>query len=88
MTGFRIRITETSGAKLCHVMPNTNPWSGVECGREKCYPCGQGTEVIEDCKRRNIVYESSCSLCMVDHEMRHGDKAKKKKVDMTRQVPE
>ena len=84
MTGFRIRITETSGAKLCHVLPNTNPWSGAMCGRQRCYPCGQGTEVIEDCKRRNIVYESSCSLCKEDHEMKQGDRAKKKKVDMTR----
>ena len=34
-TGYRIRVTEMSGSKLCHVMPNTNPWSGMMCGR----PC-------------------------------------------------
>ena len=29
------------------------------------------------------MYESSCSLCKADHEMKHGDKAKVKKVDRT-----
>ena len=48
MTGFRIRMTEMSGSKLCHLLPNTNPWSGVQCGRQKCTPCAQGEEKIED----------------------------------------
>ena len=56
ITGFRIRVTESSGAKLCHTLPNTNPWAGTVCGRERCFPCHQGTEVVEDCKRRNILY--------------------------------
>ena len=74
MTGFRIRITETSGSKLCHTLPNTNPWAGTVCGRSRCFPCSQGTEKIEDCKRRNILYESSCGQCKDDHEQRYGDK--------------
>ena len=77
MTGFRIRVTETSGAKLCHILPNTNPWAGMMCGREKCFPCHQGTEEIEDCRRRNILYESSCSQCKKEHDQRYGDKANK-----------
>ena len=37
MTGYRIRITETSGSQLCRVLPNTNPWAGGDCGRVGCY---------------------------------------------------
>ena len=85
ITGYRIRITETSGAKLCHILPNTNPWAGAMCGRRGCYPCGQGTEVVEDCKRRNILYESSCEECRQEHVKVNGDKAGKKKVDLSRQ---
>ena len=83
-TGYRIRVTEMSGSKLCHVMPNTNPWSGMMCGRAMCYPCGQGGETVEDCKRRGILYESSCEDCKKEHSVVHGEKAKKKEVDRSR----
>ena len=63
MTGYRVRMTETSGSKLCHLLPNTNPWSGRHCERSQCYTCNQGGERLEDCKRRNLLYESSCSKC-------------------------
>ena len=63
MTGYRVRMTETSGSKLCHLLPNTNPWSGRHCERIQCYTCNQGGDRLEDCKRRNLLYESSCSKC-------------------------
>ena len=25
---YRVRMVELSGSKLCHLLPNTNPWSG------------------------------------------------------------
>jgi hypothetical protein len=62
-TGFRIRVTEMAGSQLRRILPNTNPWHGRDCGRERCVPCGQGTENLEDCRRRNILYESSCVQC-------------------------
>ena len=62
-TGYRIRMVELSGSKLCHLLPNTNPWSGQDCGREKCVTCGQGGERLIECKRRNILYESECTVC-------------------------
>ena len=62
-TGYRIRMVELSGSKLCHLLPSTNPWSGQDCGREKCVTCGQGGERLVECKRRNILYESECTVC-------------------------
>ena len=56
-------MVELSGSKLCHLLPNTNPWSGQDCDRDDCVPCGQGGEKLLDCKRRNILYESECTLC-------------------------
>ena len=38
-TGYRIRMVELSGSKLCHLLPSTNPWSRQDCGREKCMTC-------------------------------------------------
>ena len=66
ITGYRIKIMETSGSQLRRLLPNTNPWSGRDCGRQSCYTCAQGGESLEDCKRRNILYESFCTTCNPD----------------------
>ena len=63
VTGYRVRVTETSGSQLRRVLPNTNPWQGMDCKRQECYTCNQGGEKLENCKKRNILYESSCVLC-------------------------
>ena len=63
MTGFRIRRTEMAGSQLRRIIPNTNPWHGSDCGRAGFVPCGQGGEQLEDCRRRNILYESSFMEC-------------------------
>jgi Uri superfamily endonuclease len=63
ITGYRVRISETSGSQLCRLLPNTNPWSGQDCLRLDCYTCGQQGEKFEDCKTRNVLYESVCVLC-------------------------
>ena len=39
-----------------------------ECSRPDCVICNQGDEDIQDCKRRNIVYENRCTLCQVGGE--------------------
>ena len=33
-----------------------------------CYNCDQGGEVLQDCKRRNILYESNCVICNLEEE--------------------
>ena len=50
-TGFRIRVTEMAGSQLRRILPNTNPWHGRDCGRDRCVSCAQGTDKLEDCKR-------------------------------------
>ena len=75
MTGYRIRIAETSGSQLCRVLPNTNPWAGGDCGRVGRYTCSQRGENLEDCKRRNVLYKSVCMECNKEDE----DVTKKKK---------
>ena len=70
ITGYRVRVTETAGSQLCRVLPNTNTWKGMDCGREDCYPCSQGGEKLQDCKKRNILYESSCEVCNPEEEER------------------
>ena len=63
MVGYRIRVVESSGTQLCRLLPNTNPWAGQHCGRVGCYTCNQGDENLQNCRMRNILYESSCTLC-------------------------
>ena len=63
ITGYRVRVTEMAGTQLCRILPNTNSWRGMDCQREDCYPCSQGGEELQDCKRRNILYENICQVC-------------------------
>ena len=41
ITGYRVRITETSGSQLRRILPNTNPWQGMDCMRPSCYTCSR-----------------------------------------------
>ena len=36
---------------------------GQHCGRTPCPPCDQSSDKRENCRSRNIVYESKCKLC-------------------------
>ena len=63
LIGFRVRVTERGGTELSSLLSNKNLWSGQGCGRQKCFPCKQEGERKQECKVRNIVYESECSLC-------------------------
>ena len=55
-----------SGMPLSRLLPSTNPWGPGDCGRADCPVCDQGVEKSQNCKKRNILYESSCKLCQVD----------------------
>ena len=63
LTGYRIRVTESCGTQLSRILPNTNPWNGEDCTRPECYSCRQGDEKLQNCKQRNILYESYCTIC-------------------------
>ena len=56
-------MAEAAGTPLCMLLPSTNPWGPADCGREDCVTCGQGDERRQDCRKRNIMYESSCNIC-------------------------
>ena len=68
ITGYRIRMVETSGTQLGRMLPNTNPWSGMHCSRSMCFTCNQGDEKLQDCKKRSLLYESVCVVCEADAE--------------------
>ena len=67
MTGYRLKIVERAGQKLEDVLTKANPWQGQDCEREKCLLCATkqrtGKLLTQDCKRRNIVYETWCITC-------------------------
>ena len=63
VVGYRVRIVEQAGTQLCRLLPSTNPWSGSHCGCSTCYTCGQGGERLQNCRQRNILYESTCVIC-------------------------
>ena len=63
VSGYRIRISETSGTQLCRLLPSTNPWGNMDCSRKDCYLFNQD-ECKANCKKRNVIYESTCILCM------------------------
>ena len=68
MVGYRVRVVESSGTQLGRLLPYTNPWQGKHCGRESCYTCNQGGEDLQNCRKRNILYESICNECNPEEE--------------------
>ena len=71
VTGYRVRIADTSGSQLFRLLPSTNPWGQGDCSRPGCYTCSQEGEKKVNCKERNIIHESACILC-------NGDRFEKK----------
>jgi hypothetical protein len=83
VTGFKIKVTETGGSKLQHLLPNTNPWAGGMCQRKECVTCGQEGEKKVDCFKRNLIYESSCTK----YNPVEKDNKEAKKLEDTRDTP-
>ena len=62
ITGFKIRFQEGGGSQLGNMF-STDLGIGNHCGR-KCPPYdGSNSENRQNCKARNIVYETSCTIC-------------------------
>ena len=67
--GRRTKMVEMGGTKLGQLLSNSDPWSGGACERMDCYTCHQGgSDRLEDCFRRNILYESRCVVCTEEQE--------------------
>ena len=63
MVGYRVRVVESSSTQLGRLLPCTNPWKGQHCGRPSCYTCEQGGDELQNCRQRNVLYESICNVC-------------------------
>ena len=63
MSGYRVRIAEAAGTPLSILLPSTNPWGPSDCERLDCVTCKQEDENRINCRQRNILYESECTLC-------------------------
>ena len=61
MTGFRVKYQEAGGSVLTNIF-NKDLARGQHCGRTSCPPCDQ-SEKRENCRSKNIVYESKCKIC-------------------------
>ena len=61
ITGFRIKFQEAGGSKLINCF-DKDLGKGLHCGRTPCPPC-DSTDKRQNCRSRNLVYESSCRIC-------------------------
>ena len=63
LLGFSARVTERGGTPLGSILSSKNVGGRSICEREDCKICPQPGEVLENCKRRNVLYESECQDC-------------------------
>ena len=61
MTGFRVKYQEAGGSVLSNAF-DKDLGRGQNCGRVPCPPC-EKPEKRENCRSRNVVYESKCKIC-------------------------
>ena len=62
ITGFGIKFQEAGGTQLLNMF-DTNLGKGLHCARTPCPPCDTHSEGRDDCRARNVVYESVCLTC-------------------------
>jgi hypothetical protein len=66
ITGFKIKFQEAGGTPLTNAF-DKNLGRGLHCGRTICPPCDSSApEKRENCKSKNVVYESKCRICNPD----------------------
>ena len=68
LTGYRLKMVEKAGDKLENLLTKSNPWQGMDCGRQMCLLCETKLKteknLAQDCHTRNLVYETWCMTCM------------------------
>ena len=68
ITGYRLKIVEKAGDKLVDLLTKSNPWQGMDCGRDACLLCKTKLKternLTQDCHTRNLVYETWCMTCL------------------------
>ena len=67
MTDYRLKMVEKAGTKVCEMLTDSDPWSGQDCAREKCWlwetKMLTGKNKRQECTKRNLVYETYCMSC-------------------------
>ena len=58
---IRFRIVEKGGITLEQKLRRSNPWSGEQCGRPRCFPCK--SDDGGNCWRESVTYSLSCGEC-------------------------
>ena len=58
----KVRIVEETGDTAKALVHKANQWAGEDCQRSDCMICRSGDNQ-GDCRRRNLVYQTSCSEC-------------------------
>lgn len=68
LTGYRLKVVEKAGDKLEDLLTKSNPWQGMDCGRQNCLLCETKLKtdknLSQDCHTRNLVYETWCMTCL------------------------
>ena len=63
--GWKFKIVERGGTMLRQLLTKANIFSGEPCGRSRCGAC-TSMEKPQNCRRRGILYETTCTECMVE----------------------
>ena len=79
-TGYKMKIVERAGDSLEGLLHRSNPWSGTDCAREKCLLCETKKSHPrignQNCKKRNVVYETWCDTCRKEEESKQEEGSK------------
>jgi hypothetical protein len=62
ITGFGVKFQEAGGTHLVNMF-NTDLGKCLHCTRSPCPPCNTNPEKRDNCRAKNLVYESVCMLC-------------------------
>ena len=65
IVGWRFKVVERSGTMLKDILTRADIFSGEVCGRDDCGACSRSSK-RRSCRRRGILYETSCDECMVE----------------------
>ena len=98
-TRISIKVVERAGERLEDILHKSNPWEGIDCGRDDCLLCLSSSKEERksgiDCTKRNVVYETWCQTCRdikkkeIEKEGATGNKRKKEReVDDYRYIGE
>ena len=78
--GHRVKIVERAGSKLQDLLTRSDPFTGGDCGRPKCYPClGKAVSLKwMPCWRVNVTYAAECFRCREEgiRAVYHGESGK------------